>query len=501
MDKLGAVSRPTPRALPVTASFAVIDAGNPALADALRAALADAGLHGDDADAATPNLSDTLYILTLGADADLAAVQARLQVSSPAVMAVAATATQASALLESAPGIAEVSLATDPAFVLVARARRCARGARTHLPERDPLTGALSRAPFVRAFDDAVQQLGDDVTTALLYVDIDNFKTINDRHGHAAGDAVLRGVAQAAARENAPQDQLARIGGDEFAALMTRYDRESVLRDCRRLLDRIARYEAHFGGDGVRVTVSAGLTFVEPNESFDTAIRRADESMYEAKRRGRQGLVVHDGGAVAARDPDAPLRHFENVTRVASERVAALISVMGRRLLEAARAEAHRDSLTGLLNRRHFDAQMPREVDRARQNGLPLAVALMDVDHFHDVNMTYGWVGGDSVLRRFAEVVANNVRLTDWAARYGGEEFVLVMPGLERAAALDVAERIRYAFAQARIASPDGREMHATVSIGVVRWDASSADSLALMHRASEALLRAKHGGRNRVAT
>jgi diguanylate cyclase (GGDEF)-like protein len=247
-----------------------------------------------------------------------------------------------------------------------------------------------------------VQQLAPDSATSLVLVSIDHFKHINDAYGHQFGDRVLRGIVQAAEREAAPQDRIARVGGDAFVYLATRYDRDSVLQDCRRLLARVAEYEERpdgAKGNIVHVTASAGLTFLEAAVAFDAAIRRADVAMYEAKRRGRQGLVVHDHGADAARDPDAHLRHFENVTKVASERVASPMAAMGRRLLDAARAEAHRDSLTGLLNRRHFDAQMPREVDRARQHDLPLSVALMDLDHFHDVNMTYGWVGGDAVLR------------------------------------------------------------------------------------------------------
>jgi two-component system cell cycle response regulator len=428
----------------MTACVVLIDAGDTALIDALRAALVEAPIEVAVSTLASPIRADALHVLALGRDDD--PNQARAALQTRRVMAIGATAAQCAELERIWPELDEISLASDPPFLLAARVRRLATAVRSDTAEQDAMTGALNRRGLVRAFGEAVQNPAPDAVTGLLLFNIDRFKEVNDSYGHAAGDQVLRGVVQAAVREAAPQDRLARVRGDSFVYLVTRYDRDSVVQDCRRLLARIAENEEYLGDDGgtsVRVTASAGLTVLEPGVEFDPAMRRVDVAMYEAKSRGRNTLVVHDAGSDNARNPDAHLRHFENVSKVASERVASLMAAMARQLLDAARAEAHRDSLTGLLNRRHFDGRIPREVDRARAQSLPLSVALMDLDRFHDINMTYGWVGGDAVLRRFAEVVTASVRLTDWAARYGGEEFVLVMPGVERAAALDVVERVR----------------------------------------------------------
>ena len=251
----------------------------------------------------------------------------------------------------------------------------------------------------------------------------------------------------------------------------------------------------------IPVTASAGLAFVEPHASFADVMNQADVALYEAKSKGRNRLVryetLHEGSA--ADDRDLYIRHFENVTRVMTERMTTLVTTMGRSLVEAARREANQDALTQLHNRRYFDARFAREFETARKHGRSLSLALIDLDRFHDVNAAFGHPTGDHVLRRFADIARHCVRLTDWIARYGGEEFCLVMPDTELEMAANVAERIRRQVEATPIMSLDHRLVALTISIGVARVELQTETPVALVQSASYAVLEAKRRGRNQL--
>ncbi len=160
------------------------------------------------------------------------------------------------------------------------------------------------------------------------------------------------------------------------------------------------------------------------------------------------------------------------------------------------------DALTGLANRRRFDAVWELEWQRALRQGFALAVAMIDVDHFKDYNDHYGHQAGDDCLRRLAQVLAAaSQRSGELAARYGGEEFVIVLPGVNAEDAMANAERIRSAVQALNIVNavdiPAGM---LTVSIGVACRVPTAHDSPASLLRAADAALyEAKHQGRNRV--
>ena len=145
------------------------------------------------------------------------------------------------------------------------------------------------------------------------------------------------------------------------------------------------------------------------------------------------------------------------------------------------------DALTGALNRRALDEQLPREIARASRTGAPLCVVLLDIDHFKVYNDTHGHAGGDALLRVACATWSRSLRLTDLLARYGGEEFVAVLPGADIAGGAHTAERLRTAM-------PSGT----TVSAGVAAWRPGE-DCHALLRRADAALYEAKAAGRDRV--
>lgn len=158
-------------------------------------------------------------------------------------------------------------------------------------------------------------------------------------------------------------------------------------------------------------------------------------------------------------------------------------------------AQAHTDSLTGLLNRRAFELILTRELRRSVQGGEPLALLLLDIDRFKQVNDSRGHQAGDEVLRRVADALRSAVRRVDALSRYGGEEFVLLLRGVTLSEAGEVAERIRSGIA-ALSTLPD--HLAVTVSIGVEASRASDTP-VSLLARCDEALYRSKRGGRNLV--
>lgn len=163
---------------------------------------------------------------------------------------------------------------------------------------------------------------------------------------------------------------------------------------------------------------------------------------------------------------------------------------------------ALQDGLTGLANRRSFDAELKSEFTRAMRNGRPLAMIMIDVDHFKKYNDCYGHPAGDACLRAIAdELVANRRRPGDISARYGGEEFVILLPDTNQAGAMAVANKICNAVAQMAIEHRDSPCRVVTISAGVhafvpVRHDDMQKDLIAL---ADKALYIAKSSGRNRV--
>jgi len=166
---------------------------------------------------------------------------------------------------------------------------------------------------------------------------------------------------------------------------------------------------------------------------------------------------------------------------------------------EALREQATHDPLTGLWNRYALLDALEREHSRAVREGTPLAVIMVDLDHFKRVNDTYGHQAGDAVLREAAGRMQAGVRSYDLVGRYGGEEFLIVLPGTSGANAVQLAERLRAAVAQEPVGH-DLLRIRVTASFGVsTSGPALIADPRTLIRLADEALYRAKAQGRNRV--
>lgn len=155
------------------------------------------------------------------------------------------------------------------------------------------------------------------------------------------------------------------------------------------------------------------------------------------------------------------------------------------------------DGLTGLRNRRHIMETLDREIARAIRTRRPLAVMMLDVDHFKQLNDRLGHLAGDDVLARIAGAIRSAVRGVDYAARYGGEEFVVVLPETDQAAARDIGDRIRQIVSGTVAAGAGGQPV--TVSIGIALHPQDGGTVAEVLAQADTALYRAKELGRDRV--
>jgi diguanylate cyclase (GGDEF)-like protein len=212
------------------------------------------------------------------------------------------------------------------------------------------------------------------------------------------------------------------------------------------------------------------------------------------------GLLYVDSGANGAAQGAALGGRWsesdQQLARTVAERAA--LALANLQLREILRNQSVRDPLTGLFNRRYLEESLDRELQRALRKKVPLALMMIDVDHFKKFNDSFGHEAGDSVLKALGSLFRTQLRSSDIACRYGGEEFAMVLPEASLEAARVRAEKIReeakHAIAQFRGNALDP----VTLSIGVATFPEKS-NRDALVRAADQALYEAKDQGRDRV--
>jgi two-component system cell cycle response regulator len=162
------------------------------------------------------------------------------------------------------------------------------------------------------------------------------------------------------------------------------------------------------------------------------------------------------------------------------------------------RRQAITDPLTEAYNREFLHQHLPHAIELADQRGEPLAVAMIDVDHFKEVNDGFGHAVGDRVLAHVAHRLRAGIRAGDLLVRYGGEEFLALLPGADTPHALEIAERVRAKLERDTIVV-DTHAIAVRISVGVAERRRGVDSSMELIRRADEALYAAKRMGRNRV--
>jgi two-component system cell cycle response regulator len=173
--------------------------------------------------------------------------------------------------------------------------------------------------------------------------------------------------------------------------------------------------------------------------------------------------------------------------------------------LEQLQRQGQEDILTQVRNRRCFDEEFGKELERAARQREPLSCLFADIDYFKQINDAYGHQFGDRCLRQVAQQIARELRKTDLLARYGGEEFVALLPSCPPRMAIITAERVRQAVANRPLRLPEGEVIPLSISVGLATWEpgagraelASVGD--ALLRCADQAMYTAKQEGRNRV--
>ncbi|MFZ0686750.1 MAG: sensor domain-containing diguanylate cyclase [Terriglobales bacterium] len=245
---------------------------------------------------------------------------------------------------------------------------------------------------------------------------------------------------------------------------------------------------AHLLGDGPSVCIP----LIVNGEAIGTlSLLDDDLSKFDFQKEVRTPPVA---------DPEfreqAQARRRHLATAVA-EHIA--LAVANLSLRESLRVQAVRDPLTGLYNRRYMHEFLDRELHSARRKHRPLAVMMLDLDHFKQYNDTFGHAAGDKTLAAVGEALLRSVRAEDIACRYGGEEFTLILPECSLQQALVRAEQIRARLKERR-SQVDGQPADVlTVSIGVAAFDETTDRVDLLLNFADEALYEAKRAGRDRV--
>ena len=195
-----------------------------------------------------------------------------------------------------------------------------------------------------------------------------------------------------------------------------------------------------------------------------------------------------------------PMDRNEMLARVRTQIRRRRYQERMRETYEQSLALALIDSLTGLYNRRYLFSHLSRLMSDTADRQKPLALLVVDVDHFKEVNDTHGHAIGDEVLKQLTDVMRSSVRNVDLVSRLGGEEFVVVMPDTPDTFAMMVAERLREVVENTPMTLDDGRELKVTISIGcAMRLKDSDDSGDQLIARADAALYQAKNLGRNRV--
>lgn len=180
--------------------------------------------------------------------------------------------------------------------------------------------------------------------------------------------------------------------------------------------------------------------------------------------------------------------------------LAYLVLRRWREREEEVRVMSRTDPLTGLFNRRSIITHLKREQDRSVQQGLPMAVVMLDLDHFKQINDSWGHEAGDFVLIAAAEALQSTVRQNDRVGRYGGEEFLLVLPGTDCEGARRIAERCRQQIKALEVSLNGGHRVNVSASMGLYCNEKDQNASIdTMLRRADRALYDAKQSGRNRV--
>lgn len=342
----------------------------------------------------------------------------------------------------------------------------------TYLAEHDALTGLKSRNFIELQIDSHIRGARDgELALTLMYVDLDGFKAVNDRWGHAAGDAVLVEVGRRlSALFKRAGDVVGRLGGDELVVLIddVHANDPTIARLARTLVELLKQPFSLPNGEVATIGASVGLaSYPLHADSTEALIDAADAAMYQVKKAGKSGYLVatlQDAATAAEQNPIAMPGQVDVLTGLPDRRA------LGQRLEQVSQA--------GVL-----------------QNGM-VAVVCMDIIQFKTVNLVHGPESGDAVLCEMAHRLRNGLRQGDMVARTGSDEFVALLSTAARdKAAAQQAVNVVIGKIRRLLADPfvvGHQRLQVDVSMGVSFVDPLNPDAMQVLREAQLALQKAK---------
>ena len=360
---------------------------------------------------------------------------------------------------------------------------------KTHLAEAR--TDALTLVSNRRAFDDELnRRLAEwerrKTIFSLVMLDVDFFKKFNDKYGHQAGDEVLKGVAQTLKQTMREMDFVARYGGEEFAAVLPVTNEREAIFAAERI--RTAIESAVYSHDGVelRVTCSMGVAQVLEDNAATEIIKRADAALYQSKSAGRNCVHFHDGRQVQP----AAGRNLGDAASTAPPSNSQLNqqpAVMSPPTVTPEEPVAEQDA--------GFHADLRRRVAESRKFHVPLALLMIEIDHFSDLGEKFGLPISELAYDTMEDFLRVVMQEMDVASRRGNGQFAIMMPATDLENAVTVAERLRIAV-EGHTMQVKGVPLRLTLSAGMAEVNEHD-DTTTLTRRASAALFAARNGGGN----
>jgi diguanylate cyclase (GGDEF)-like protein len=385
------------------------------------------------------------------------------------------------------------------------------------LATRDSLTDCLNRRSFFEKFETVFKiALRDGHKLTCIMADIDVFKTINDRYGHARGDDVIRKVAECLQLSLRSTDSICRYGGEEFCIVLPGMDLDAAMKTAERARGNVQllRVAGTTGASAISITASFGIASLEHGaETLGQLIELADKALYRAKNTGRNRVVAWDAGHIATPSPRhgefipgvIPVQHRHNPSGQLQKKPQTLLQEAGQGTREF---QPGHDAVTGLPDRKLFSASIVAALQDCRSNGHYISVMMLDLDMFKRVNNALGYNVGDQLLRIVSQRLTASLRNSDSIARLGvehagnsvyslgGDEFGILLTGLDCTEFTDqIANRVIEAVTET--AEIDGNEINLTCSVGISLYPDDGQEADTLLKHAGTALYYAKLHGHN----
>ena len=368
--------------------------------------------------------------------------------------------------------------------------------------EEQALTDALTGIANRRAFDEFIERQflefqRDGRPATVLMLDVDHFKKFNDTYGHAAGDEVLKGVAQALTRTMRDIDLVARYGGEEFSVIFPGTGVREAGPATERARAAIESAVFHHQGTELKVTASFGIAELRSGETITETVKRADDALYKSKNAGRNMTHWHDGveshplSERSVRCAEAPTN--EALAKSPESRAAVHPEVPEN----TPRTDLGIDAETQLSNRQSFVDDVRRRLAEWKRTQTPLALVTVGIDQMDTIQENLGKTGRHVAVKAATQFLKAAMREMDHVARLDEGSFGLLLPGATLHSAEIIAERLRHAIAKCSL-EVAGEQLRFTISNGATEARHGD-DAEKFLQRASDAAQAAQNSGANRT--